>query len=171
MMHIARRLSVADNQLLVLTFDSPDAAKETLRSVRQVERDGRLSLKDTAVVTKAADGKVHVDNEFSSATEIGTVAGAILGPLLVFMFPIAGIAIGAASGAFIGRLLDQGVDDAFVKELKEELRPGQSALFLVGAGDQSALVAAVRGHQGKVYQTTVSSELEEELTKAMTRDN
>jgi uncharacterized membrane protein len=162
---------VAENQLIVLTFDTADAAKETLKSVRQVEHDGRLSLKDTAVVTKAADGKVHVDNEVSSATEICTVTGAILGPLLMFMFPIAGIAIGAGAGALIGRMLDQGVDGKFVKELKEGLQPGQSALFLVGTGDSTALVSAVRGHKGKVFQTTVSSELEEELEKAMTKDN
>jgi uncharacterized membrane protein len=162
---------VPENQLIVLTFDSPEAAKETLKSVRQVERDGRLHLKDTAVVTKAADGKVHVDNEVSSATEIGAVTGAILGPLLMFMFPIAGIAIGAGAGALIGKLVDQGVDGKFVKELKQDLQPGQSALFLVGTGDRTAIVSAVRGHKGKVYQTTVTPELEAELTKAMAKDN
>jgi uncharacterized membrane protein len=159
-----------ENQLLVLTFDTPEAAKEALKSIRQVERDGRLSLKDTAVITKSADGKVNVDNEVSSATEIGAFTGAIIGPLLMFAFPIAGIAIGAGAGALIGRMLDQGVDGKFVKELKEELQPGQSALFVVGTGDRSAAISALRGHKGKVYQTTVSPELEEELKKAMAKD-
>jgi uncharacterized membrane protein len=161
---------VPENQLIVLTFDSPEAAKETLKAVRQVEHDGRLHLKDTAVVTKAADGKVHVDNEVSSATEVGAVAGAVLGGLLFFLFPVAGIAIGAGAGALIGKLVDQGVDGKFVKELKEDLKPGQSALFLVGTGDRTAIVSAVRGHKGKVYQTTVTEELETELQKAMDKD-
>ena len=40
-----------------------------------------------------------------------------------------------------------------------------------GAQIRTAIVSAVRGHKGKVYQTTVTPELEEELTKAMAKDN
>ncbi len=154
-------------QLLVLTFDDERDAAAVLRSVRQIERDGRLHLQDTALVSKDADGKVHVKNEVSSATEIATVGGALLGPLLMFMFPLVGIVVGAAGGALVGRFLDRGIDSGFVDEVKRELKPGQSALFLLGDGEPDAIQAVLRGHKGRVHQTTVSPELEAELRNTM----
>jgi uncharacterized membrane protein len=138
-----------------------------LTSVRQVERQGRLRLQDTALVSKDADGRVRVQNEVSSATEVATVGGALLGPLLLFLFPLAGLVLGAAGGALVGRLLDKGIDSGFVDEVKRDLQPGQSALFLLGDGAPDALMAAIRGHRGTVHQTTVSPELEAELRHAM----
>ena len=154
-------------QLLVLTFDDEREAAAVLASVRQIERNGRLHLQDTALVSKDADGKVHVKNEVSSATEIATVGGALLGPLLMFMFPLVGIVIGAAGGALVGRFLDRGIDSTFVDEIKRDLQPGQSALFLLGDGEPDAVQAVLRGHKGRVHQTTVSPELEAELRNAM----
>lgn len=156
------------SDLVVLSFARAEEAGEAMRSIRQVERNGRIHLEDTAVVTKDADGKVRVNNEVSGATEKGAVAGAILGPLLMFLFPIAGIAIGAGAGALIGRMFDTGVDGKFVKEVKENLSPGTSALFLViRNGEATALVSALRAYEGEVLQTTLSSELEEEIRRAL----
>ena len=92
----------------------------------------------------------------SGATETGAVAGAVLGPLLLSLFPLAGIAIGAGGGALVGRLLDTGVDDAFVDDVKATLAPGASALFLViNGGEATAVVAALRPYQGTILQTTL----------------
>ena len=92
------------SQLIVITFDNPDDAGKALKSLRQVEKSGRLKLVDTAVVVKDAEGKTHVKNEVSSGTETGAVVGGILGPFLTFAFPLAGIAIGAGAGALIGKV-------------------------------------------------------------------
>jgi uncharacterized membrane protein len=156
------------SQLVVLTFDNPDDAGNALKSLRQIEKSGRLKLVDTAVIVKDADGKTHVKNEVSSGTETGAVIGGILGPFLFFAFPVAGIAIGAGAGALIGKVFDTGVDQKFVKDVQEALQPNHSALFVVGdAGDRNAVLAALRPYKGEVYQTTLSSELEEELRKAL----
>jgi uncharacterized membrane protein len=120
------------------------------------------------VVSKDADGKVRVNNEVSGATETGAVVGAVLGPLLLFLFPIAGIAIGAGAGALIGRLFETGVDGAFVREVKESLKPGTSALFVViKGGEATAVVAALRPYRGEILQTTLAPELEEEIRRAL----
>ncbi len=156
------------SDLVVVSFEHAGEAGEALRSIRQVEGDGRLRLEDTAVVTKDADGKVRVHNEVSGATETGAVVGAVLGPLLLFLFPLAGIAIGAGAGALVGRLFDTGVDDSFVQEVKASLTPGSSALFLVIKGDAAVVVAALRPYRGVVLQTTLAPELEEEIRHALT---
>ena len=156
------------SQLIVITFDNQEDAGKALKSLRQVEKSGRLKLVDTAVVVKDAEGKTHVKNEVSSGTETGAVVGGILGPFLTFAFPLAGIAIGAGAGALIGKMFDTGVDQKFVKDVQAALQPNQSALFLVGdSGDPSAVLAALRSYQGQVYQTTLSTELEEQLRKAL----
>ena len=78
-----------------------------------------------------------------------------------------GIAIGAAIGAAIGHSVSSHVDQDFVKDIQAELTPGTSALFAVVSANPSALVAAVRGFDGKVYQTTLDPELEDSLNEAL----
>jgi len=48
---------------------------------------------------------------------------------LIFLVPLVGAAIGAASGALGGWLTDVGVNDTFMKEVAESLQPGNAALF------------------------------------------
>ena len=117
--------------VVVIQFDDAAEASAALKAIRDQHKENQIHLNDTAIITKDAQGKVHKVNEVSSATEIGAVAGGSLGLLLMFLFPIAGIAVGAASGAAIGALLGKGVDGKWVKEVTESLKPGTSALFLV----------------------------------------
>jgi uncharacterized membrane protein len=156
-----------DNNLVVITFENEGDAAEVLKTIRRLEHEGVLKLSDSAVVAKDQSGKVHVKNEVSSATEIGAVAGGIIGGLVTFMFPPAGIALGAAAGAGIGALTGSGVEGKFVKELSEELKPGDSALFLIISQGHAAAFDALKGHKGKIYQTNLSEDLEDRLRKAL----
>ncbi len=155
------------SQLLVMTFDGADEAHKVREALRDIEKAGRLSLDDFAIVTKDAEGKVHVKNVADKGMKWGAVGGAVLGPFLMFMFPIAGIALGAAAGAVVGKFFDMGVDKKFVKEVTESLKPNGSALFLLGRGDPTAVVAALRPFQGTLVQTTVPPEIEQELKDAL----
>jgi uncharacterized membrane protein len=153
--------------LVVLSFNDEQQAGAALRALRDQQKQGLIHLNDTAVITKDQAGKVHTHNEASSATEIGAVAGGALGLVLFFMFPVAGVAIGAAGGAAVGALLDQGVDGKFVKEVSENLTPGTSALFLVFDRANPAVMQVLEPFHGKVIQTTLPSDIEERLRKAV----
>ena len=156
------------NHLVVIAFDHFDDARSALTSLRSLEREGHISFEDTAIVERDPDGTAHVKNEVSGTTEAATVIGAVVGGLLGFLFPLAGVAIGAAAGAAIGAALDTGVSGDFVKEVKETLRPGRSALFLVvKEANVDATMAALRQFRGDVIQTTLSSEAEEALRQAL----
>jgi uncharacterized membrane protein len=64
--------------------------------------------------------------------------------------------------------MDTGVSDRFVDEIKETLRPGRSALFLVvRQSDLDATIAALRLFKGDVLQTTLPTEVEEALRQAL----
>lgn len=158
------------NQLIVVAFDHFDDARDAMRRLREIERLGRISFEDTALVERDPDGTAHVRDEVSGTTEAATAIGAVVGGLLSAMFPLVGIAVGAAVGAMIGAALDRGVDPAFVDEVKNTLRPGRSALFLVvREADADALLAALRDYRGDVLQTTLSSETADALREALGR--
>ena len=156
------------SQLIVIAFDKLDDARGALRGLRDVEAAGGVKFEDTAIVERDSGGKVHVKNEVSGATETGAAIGAVIGGLVFVLFPIAGIALGAAAGAAIGSSLGTGVEGEFVEDVKRELAPGKSALFLVVKEQHAdATVAALRKYQGEVLQTTLSAEAEESLRLAL----
>ena len=155
------------SDLIAITFDGADDAAAALRSVRSLEHDGRIKLEDTAVVTKDAEGKVHVKNEMSSGTETGAIVGAVLGGLLFVVFPVA-IVGGAIVGGLIGRSVAPGIDGTFVKQVEADLPAGGSALFLLSkGGDTELLIAAMREYHGRVAQTTLDEEQEAALRDSL----
>jgi uncharacterized membrane protein len=156
------------SSVVAISFDSESDAKSALASLRSLEKEGQISFEDTAVVVHGADGKLEVKNEASSATEGGAIVGAVIGGLVFFMFPVAGIALGAAAGAGIGAALGTGVDGKFVTEVKENLPPGKSALFLqIKDANADATIPALRRYHGELLQTNLDEETEAALSQAL----
>jgi len=156
------------SQVVAISFDSENDAQSALASLRGLEKAGQIHFEDTAIVAHGTDGKFAVKNEASGTTETAAVVGAVLGGLLFVAFPIAGLAIGAAAGAGIGAMLGNGIDGDFVKEVKEQLPPGKSALFLViKDANADATIPALRRFHGEVIQTTLDEDTESALRDAM----
>ena len=86
------------SNLIVMTFNTPNEARNVRQTLRELERSGRISLDDAAVIVKDADGKINVDNEVDRGVKLGAIGGGLLGLLLSFLFPLAGIVVGAAGG-------------------------------------------------------------------------
>jgi uncharacterized membrane protein len=154
-------------QFLAVTFDGADDAEAALKTIRSLEHAGKVGLEDTAVVRKDADGVVTFHNEVSSGTETGAAVGAVLGGLLLVVFPV-GIAVGAVAGGLIGRSAAPGIDDKFVKEVGGDLPAGGSALFLqVKDGDPDLLVGALGQYHGRVRQTSYDDDVERALDESL----
>jgi uncharacterized membrane protein len=61
------------------------------------------------------------------------------------------------------------VDGNFVREVREDLRPGSSALFIVAReSNLDAVIAALAPFQGTLRQTNLPSDVEESLRRALT---
>ena len=156
------------SRIVVIGFDTEDDARAALRTLRGVEKQGGVKLEDTAIVAMDVDGKVHVRNESSAATEVGAVVGGMMGGLLFAVFPIAGIAAGAAVGAGLGAATGQGISGTFRDEVKAELTPGTSALFLqIQEANADLSIASLRAYHGRVIQTSLEPETEEALRQAL----
>jgi uncharacterized membrane protein len=156
------------SQLLVITFGARETAGQAAERLKGLQKAHGANINDMAVVEKDADDKVQVHHGVDTATAGGAIGGGVLGLLLgLVFFPIGGLLIGAAAGAFIGRSLHHNVDKKLVEDVTKDLTPNTSALFVVGEGTTSALVGALEPFKGKVYQTSVDAETEAQLQAAL----
>jgi uncharacterized membrane protein len=156
------------SNLIVLTLEHEAEASELRHTLKELEKQGLISLDDAAIVEKDPDGTIHVKNELDTGIKFGALGGSLIGLLTSFVFPVVGLVVGAIGGALVGKSLELGVDQKFVKDVSESLKPGGSALFLMVRHSQpEAVVAALQPHKGKLIQTTLSSEDEEALQQAL----
>jgi uncharacterized membrane protein len=160
------------SNLIVIVFDDPEEAGEVRETIRSVQHMGHIRLDDSAVVVKDADGKIHIKNEVDRGVKIGAIGGGFLGILIGgIFFPFAGLLAGALIGAVIGKFVDLGVDQKFVKEVSDALEPGKSALFIiVRDSDPDVAIAALKPYKGSVYQTTLTPEQEENLRGVLKKE-
>jgi len=157
------------SNLIVITFDNEDEAGRVRETVRQLQRQDLISLDDSAVVVKDANGKVRVDNELDRGVKVGALGGGLIGLMLGFIFfPLGGLIMGAAGGALVGRMTELGVDGKFVKDVQEDLPNGSSAIFLlVRQADPNVALAALKPYKGHVYHTSLSTQGEESLRRVL----
>jgi uncharacterized membrane protein len=154
--------------LTVMTFENMKDAGEALASLRSIQRADQISVNDSAVIVKDENGKVEVQDGHSRGVKVGAIAGGALGGFMLLFAPVAGIAIGAAGGSLVGRLLDTGVEPTFVKQVSEELKPGTSALFVITErGNLEAALAVLRPFKGTVYHTSLPYEVQQALEEAL----
>ena len=156
------------SRIVVISFDTEDQARQALASLRGVEKQGWHPLRGHRRRHPQGRRFFDVKNEASSATEAGAVVGGLIGGLVFFVFPVAGIAIGAAAGAGIGAAMGQGVPGDFVKDVKGKLPAGKSAFFLeIKEANADMAIAALRKYHGEVIQTSLDEETEEALKAAL----
>jgi len=157
------------SHLIVLTFEDTEQAGQAFEALKKAQSGGHLKIDDSAVIVKQESGKVEIKNQLDSGVKSGAIGGSVLGLLLAgVFFPLAGLAIGAIGGALVGKALDMGVDPKFVKDVTETLKPGSSALFVIGSSDRlDVVIGTLRPFQGTIYQTTVVTETFEAMHDAL----
>lgn len=156
------------SDLIVLDFDSEDGALKMRDKLLQLQKMELITLADAAVVTRHGDGKPKV-KQLNSLVGAGALGGAFWGLLigLLFFAPWLGMAAGALGGAIGGKFTDIGVDDKFIKEVAETIKPGHSALFLlVTKIVPDKVMPEVESFNATVIQTSLSAEDEAKLRDA-----
>jgi len=121
-----------------------------------------LILDDIAVVVRRPDGSFTFNREeFPVGPNIvgWSVAGFLAG--LILGAPTTGATIGAMVGGIGSAAVSAsaGISDDFVKEIKELMKPGTSALFVLDREvDMEVILGAIRGLGGTVLKTNVDAE-------------
>jgi hypothetical protein len=84
------------------------------------------------------------------------------------MMPLAGAALGVASGALRGQLIDLGMNDDFMKQAARTLQSGDAALFLlIREMTTDKVLAALQGAGGTVLRSSFDETNEETLQAAL----
>ncbi len=125
-----------DLGLHVLAFDDPLRARELLLACLRLQRDGALELTDAVLVHRDAEtAKVRVEQTVDPTPGMTAAEGGFMGVLLgtLLLGPIGGLAVGAVAaggGALAAKLIDLGVPESFLDDVKAAVPPGATALVL-----------------------------------------
>ena len=141
------------SQLFAIVYDGPDEARGAADGIGALARSHTLSLRDMVVATRAADGTVTLDKSVDPVAG-GALGDAFWGGLvgLVFTAPVPGNAVGALGGW----LTDYDIDDDFIREVSERLRPGRAAVFVLA---DNLIVDKLAPALGKVRGESIYSVL------------
>ena len=159
--------------LTVVKFPSAHGADEALGTLEKLQGQQLIRLYDAAVVAWPRDRKKPQTHQVHDTKKSGALSGAFWGFLfgLIFLVPFLGAAIGAASGTLMGSLRDVGISDSFIKEVREQITPGTSALFVLTSDAVLDRVAAeFSDSSGEIIHTNLSQEQEARLHDAFGQD-
>ena len=157
------------NKLVAIAYQDAETAQRVRAVLIEATKEHLLQLDDAVVVERQPDGKVKL-HQAMSTSGAGAAGGALWGGLigLLFLAPLFGMAIGAASGALAGKFTDVGVNDDFMKKLGENMPDGGAALIVLGRSDApDKVLERVGSYGGEVIQTSLGAEEEERLRSAL----
>jgi uncharacterized membrane protein len=155
--------------LVVIAFPTEAKAEEVRRKLLAMQKEYLIELGDAVIAVKDASGRIKL-NQLLNTTGAGAVSGTFWGSLigLIFLMPLTGAAIGAATGAIGGALSDVGINDRWMKEVAAAIQPGTAALFLLirkVTGDK--VIERLSGEGGTVMRTSLDHTKEAALQAAL----
>ena len=159
------------SDLIAIVYPTEAKAEEVRKRLFELQKEYLITLGDAVIATKTEDGKVKL-NQIFSTTAAGAVQGSFWGLLIgvLFLNPLLGVALGAASGAIGGALTDVGIGDKFMKDLSASLQPGSAALFvLVQQVTADKVLKEIEGYGGTVLKTSLDESKEQVLRDALGR--
>lgn len=154
--------------LSVWKFNDPEGANRAEEVLLSDQSKELLKVHDAATVTWEEGKKKPKTRQGLRPTATGALGGTFWGMLfgLIFFVPFLGAAVGAAAGAIGGALTDVGIDDGFINQVREQVAPGTSALFILTSDVvQDKVFADLQAHglHPEMLHTSLSKDEEERL--------
>src|SRR5690349_24656041 len=118
--------------LVAIGYPDEATADEAAAEARRLAQDLIIQPDAIAVIVRDQEGKYHTHTTHHMVGR-GTTWGMFWGLLfgLLFFIPVFGMAVGAGMGALFGHLGKESIDDSFQDQVRDMLKPGTSALFMV----------------------------------------
>jgi uncharacterized membrane protein len=157
--------------LTALKFETAEGAQQMENVLLSLQRQQLINVQDAAIVTWPADKKKPKTQQLHSLAGAGALGGAFWGLLfgLIFFIPFLGLAIGAGMGALMGSMADVGIDDNFIKSVRDQVTPGTSALFLLTSNavvERVSQAVKERNLNFELIASNLSEEQENKLREA-----
>ncbi len=154
---------------VVIDYETEVKAEEVRLELLKMQKQYLIDLADAVVVVRDDKGNVRL-RQMYNLTAAGALSGGFWGALigLIFLNPLFGFAVGAAAGAISGALQDVGIDDNFMKDLGQTLKPGTAALcVLIRHMTPDKVMEEIQKFGGTVIKTNLSHENETKLRDAL----
>ena len=155
--------------LIAIGYPDETTALQAQAEAERLASDLIIQPDAIAAITRDKEGKYKVvtnHHQVASGATWGGFWGLLFG--MLFFVPIFGLALGAGFGALMGKLEKSGIDRQFQEQVREMLKPGTSALFLVVEKvTPDKAVAALSKYGGTVLKSSLTKETEEELQDAL----
>jgi uncharacterized membrane protein len=157
------------SNLIAIAYADKPTAEQVAVNLDEARKGHLVELDDLVLVERRDDGKIKLHQPSLATT--GALGGAAWGGLigLLFLVPFFGMAIGAATGAAAGAMSDAGVDDKFMKELGEQLQPGNVALVALVRNANVAKIVEDIKIPGTIIHSSLDSETEAALSDALAK--
>lgn len=153
--------------IAIYTFDEPGKAKNVLKSLKAMERENKVALKDAAIIVKDEKGKVKVQETDDVSTGTGVLGGGLLGLIIGIMLggPIGGLVVGGLIGAFTAKKIDLGISNEKIKSIADKMGENSSALLLEldKEEDKDQFAALIRESGGHVVEFDISDDAHVEV--------
>lgn len=157
------------SELIAIGYADMATAPLAMEEVEKLSDDLLIQPDAVAVIIRDETGK------FKTITNVHAVgAGASYGMFwgllfgLLFFVPFLGMAFGAGLGALMGKVEKTGIDRAFQDRIRDLLKPGTSALFMIiEKATPDRAVAALSQYGGTVIKSSLSEEAEAKLQEAL----
>jgi uncharacterized membrane protein len=144
-----------------------------LSKIQSLQKMELIKLQDAAIVTWPVGQKAPKTKQLVSMAGMGAMQGAFWGMLfgLIFFVPFFGLAVGAAMGALSGKMADYGIDDNFIKQTREKVTEGTSALFLLTSDAvQDKVFDELKGFKFELIASNLTKEQEAQLKAAFAEE-
>ena len=155
--------------LTVWKFDSAGGAQNALTQLERMQKEELIQINDGAYVYWPEGKKKPKTEQLHNMTGMGALGGSFWGLLfgLIFFVPLLGMAVGAAMGALTGSMTDVGIDDSFIREVRAQVTPGTSALFVMTSNAVTdKVIEEFKGSGATLVSTNLSHEQEAKLREA-----
>ncbi len=155
--------------LIAIGYPDETTALEAEQEALRLAHELIIQPDAVAAIVRTKDGKFKVTTNahpVAGGTMFGMFWGLLFG--LLFFVPFFGMAIGAGMGALFGKIEKSGINKEFQDQVRDLLKPGTSALFLVVEKvTPDKAVEALSKYGGTVLKTSLSKEAEAELQKEL----
>jgi uncharacterized membrane protein len=157
--------------LVAIGYPDEGTAEEARSVVQSLEADLVIQADQVAAISRDTQGRYHVMTTHGGASAGGGAWwGGFWGLLfgMLFFVPFAGLALGAGFGALFGHLGKNAIDKQFQEQVRDQVKPGTSALFMViEKATPDKAIAALNKFGGTVIRTSLSDEDTAKLQEAL----
>jgi uncharacterized membrane protein len=155
--------------LIAIGYKDETTAAAAAEEVKRLSADLIIQPDAVAVIRRDADGEYHVNTNHhivGAGATWGMFWGFFFG--LLFFVPVFGLAVGAGLGAMFGKIEKSGIDKEFQRQVRDMVKPGTSALFLVVEKvTPDKAVAALSKYGGTVLKSSLTQAAQDELQDAL----